>query len=69
MLDDNDTKPTAEREEIDPVFKDVLMFYLWQFNILPQTQKTQKEDANFSGNFGGKLIDDLLWKNNSKMNT
>ncbi len=34
---DNEVK-SAEREEIDPVFKDVLMFCFGQFNILPQTQ-------------------------------
>jgi len=29
---------SAEREEINPVFKDVLMFFFGLFNILPQTQ-------------------------------
>ncbi|MBM3243060.1 hypothetical protein FJZ31_42925 [Candidatus Poribacteria bacterium] len=38
MLADNDTQSATEREEIDPVFKDVLIFYFGHFNILPQTQ-------------------------------
>jgi hypothetical protein len=33
-----EVKESSEREEIDPVFKDVLIFYFGQFNILPQTQ-------------------------------
>ncbi len=35
---DDNTKSAAEREEIDPIFKDVLMFFFGRFNILPQTQ-------------------------------
>ena len=33
-----ETKATAERQEIDPVFKDVLTLNFRQLNILVQTQ-------------------------------
>jgi len=35
---DNNTKSATEREEIDPVFKGVLIFWFGQFNVLIQTQ-------------------------------
>jgi len=36
--EERSNQESSEREEIDPVFKDVLIFYLGQFNILLQTQ-------------------------------
>lgn len=38
MPTDNNTKSTAERAEIDPIFKDVLMFNFGQLEIPIQTQ-------------------------------
>ena len=35
---DNNTKSVTEREEIDPVFKGVLIFWFGPFNVLIQTQ-------------------------------
>ena len=35
---DNKMKPATEREEIDPVFKGVLIFWFGPFNVLIQTQ-------------------------------
>jgi len=34
----NNTKSVVEREEIDPVFKGVLIFWFGQFKIIIQTQ-------------------------------
>ena len=38
MSTDNNTKSTAERAEIDPIFKDVLTFNFGQLEIPIQTQ-------------------------------
>lgn len=35
---DNNTRSATDREEIDPVFKGVLIFWFGQFNVLIQTQ-------------------------------
>ena len=35
---DNDTKSATAREQIDPVFKGVLIFWFGQFNVIIQTQ-------------------------------